>query len=130
MPITKVSDFSKDSFAFEDAVGYSYGSKKIGLTASDGGPLLLKFENCLAYGINKNNKFEKVNSSIPLAVGTHEEFVTALELLEKECARHAGKPGSDVMRCLSRKGKSPTLMQRLMGKRRCARKMVALMSIP
>jgi hypothetical protein len=40
-------------------------SKKIGLVAEDGGPLLLKLKNCLAYGINKNNKFGKDNYTIP-----------------------------------------------------------------
>jgi hypothetical protein len=41
MSITKVSDFSKDSFAFEDAVENKFGSKKMKLTASDQGPPLL-----------------------------------------------------------------------------------------
>jgi hypothetical protein len=71
MSITRVSDFSESSFAFEDSVRNRFGSKKIGLVAEDGGPLLLKLENCLAYGINKNNKFGKDNYTIPLAVGEH-----------------------------------------------------------
>jgi hypothetical protein len=50
MSITKVSGFSKDSFAFEDAIENKFGSKKIKLTASDQGPLLLKLEHCLPWG--------------------------------------------------------------------------------
>jgi hypothetical protein len=69
MSITKVSDFSKDSFAFEDAVENKFGSKKIKLMASDHGQgtLLLKLEDCLSYVVNKNNKFDKTNYFIPLA---------------------------------------------------------------
>ena len=66
MSITKVSDFSKDSFSFEDAVGNSYGSEKVGLTARDQGPLLLELEDCLSYGVRKNSKFGKTNYSISL----------------------------------------------------------------
>jgi hypothetical protein len=71
MSITKVSDFSGDSFAFEDSVRNRFGSKKIGLVAEDGGPLLLKLEDCLAYGININNKFGKDNYTIPLPRRDH-----------------------------------------------------------
>ncbi|CAB4026431.1 Hypothetical predicted protein [Paramuricea clavata] len=46
MSITKVSDFTKDSFCFEDAVVNSYGSKIIDLTACDQGPILLKVTDC------------------------------------------------------------------------------------
>ena len=67
----------------------------------------------MAYGINKNNKFGKDNYIIPLAVGTHTEFVSALETEEKKCARTVGKPDSDVMRCLYRKGKSPVLYAKI-----------------
>ena len=109
MPITKVSDFSKDLFAFEDAVGNSYGSKKIKLTAQDQGPLLLELEDCLSYGVNKNNKFGKVNYSISLALRDKEEFVSALKLVEEESADHVGKPGENIMKCLYRKGSTPTL---------------------
>jgi hypothetical protein len=37
------------------------------LFAEGGGPLLLRLENCLAYGINKNNMFGKDNYTIRLA---------------------------------------------------------------
>ena len=74
--------------------------------AEDGGPLLLKLENCLAYGINKNNKFGKDNYTIPLAVGTHTEFVSALETVEKKCAAVVGKPDINVMRCFYREWKA------------------------
>jgi hypothetical protein len=84
MSITKVTDFSKDSFAFEDAVENKFGSKKIKLTALDQGPLLLKLEDCLSYGVNRNNKFIKTNCSISLALGGKEEFVSTLKLVEKE----------------------------------------------
>jgi hypothetical protein len=82
MSITKVTDFSKDSFAFEDAVENKFGTKKIKLTALDQGPLLLKLEDCLSYGVNRNNKFIKTNCSITLALGGKDEFV--LKLVEKE----------------------------------------------
>jgi hypothetical protein len=69
MSITRVSDFSEDLFKFEDRVKNRFGFERIGLVAEGGGPLLLRLENCLAYGIKKNNKFGKDNYTIPLAVG-------------------------------------------------------------
>ena len=113
MSITRVSDFSESSFAFEDSVRNRFGSKKIGLVAEDGGPLLLKLENCLAYGINKNNKFGKDNYTIPLAFGTHTEFVSALETLEEKCAAVVGKPNTNVMRCFYRSGRQPVLYAKI-----------------
>jgi hypothetical protein len=113
MSITRVSDFSENSFAFEDSVRNRFGSKKIGLVAEDGGPLLLRLENCLAYGINKNNKFGKDNYTIPLAVGTHTEFVSALETVEKKCAAVVGKPDTNVMRCFYRSGRQPVLYAKI-----------------
>jgi hypothetical protein len=110
MSITKVSDFSKDSFAFEDAVENKFGSKKIKLTASDQGPLLLKLEDCLSYGVNK---FGKTNYSTPLALGGKDEFVSTLKLVEKESADHVGKPGENIMKCLYRKGNTPTLYAKI-----------------
>jgi hypothetical protein len=109
MSITRVSDVSENSFAFEYSVRYRFGSEKIGLVAEDGGPLLLKLENCLAYGITKNNKFGKDNYTIPLAVGTHTEFVSALETVEKKCAAVVGKTDTNVMRCFYRSGRQPVL---------------------
>ena len=109
MSITKVSDFSKDSFAFEDAVGNRYGCRKFKLTARDQGPLLLKLENCLSYGVNKNNKFGNVNYSIPISLKDKEAFVPVLELVERESAKHLGKPGEDIMKYLYRKGDAPVL---------------------
>jgi hypothetical protein len=91
--ITRAEDFSENSFDFEESVGNRFGSEKIGLVAGDGGPLLLRLKDCLAYGINKNNKFGKEDFSIPLAVGTHRDFISALEILEKKCAAQVGKPG-------------------------------------
>ena len=113
MSRTRVSDFSENSFAFEDSVRNRFGSKKIGLVAEDGGPLLLKLENCLAYGINKNNKFGKDNYTIPLAVGTHTEFVSALETVEKKCAAVVGKTDTNVMRCFYRSGRQPVLYAKI-----------------
>jgi hypothetical protein len=74
--------------------------------AEDGGPLLLKLENCLTYGINKNSKFGKDNYTVPLAVGTHTEFVSALEMVEKKYAAVVGKPDINVMRCFYREWKA------------------------
>jgi hypothetical protein len=107
MSITRVSDFSENSFAFEDSVRNRFGSKKIGLVAEDGGPLLLRLENCLAYGINKNNY------TIPLAVGTHTEFVSALDTVEKKCAAVVGKLDTNVMRCFYRSGRQPVLYAKI-----------------
>ena len=81
--------------------------------AEDGGPLLVKLENCLAYGINKNNKFGKENFTIPLAVGSHPEFVSALETVEKKCAAVVGKPDTNVMRCFYRSGRQPVLYAKI-----------------
>ena len=113
MSITRVSDFSENSFTFEDSVRNRFGSKKIGLVAEDGGPLLLKLENCLIYGINKNNKFGKDNYTVPLAVGTLPEFVSALEMVEKKCAAVVGKPNINVMRCFYRSGRQPVLYAKI-----------------
>ena len=109
MSITKVSDFSKYSFAFGDAVGNSYGSEKVGLTARDKGSLLLELEDCLSYGVSKNSKFGKTNYSISLALRDKGEFVSALKLVERESADHVGNPGENIMKCLYRKGRTPTL---------------------
>jgi hypothetical protein len=70
-------------------------------------------ENCLAYGINKNNKFGKDNYTIPLAVGTRTEFVSALETAEKKCAAAVGKPDTNVMKCFYRSGRQPVLYARI-----------------
>jgi hypothetical protein len=115
MSITRVSDFSENSFAFEDSVRnmHKFGSRKIGLVAEDGGPLLLKLENCLAYGINKNNKFAKDNYAILLSVGTHTEFVSALETVEKKCAAAVGKHDTNVLRCFYRSGRQPVLYAKI-----------------
>ena len=113
MSITRVSDFSEDSFKFGDPIKNRFGSEKIGLAAEGGGPLLLRLENCLAYGINKNNKFGKDNYTIPLAVGPHTEFVSALETLEKKCAAVIGKPDTSVIRCFYRGGKQPVLYAKI-----------------
>ncbi|CAB4030357.1 Hypothetical predicted protein [Paramuricea clavata] len=109
MSITRVSDFTKDSFCFEDAVGNRYGSKTIGLTACDQGPLLLKVTDCLSYGVSKNNKFGKENLSISLSLWEKSGFVSVLELIEKECAKHIGKSDEKIMKCLYRKGNTPVL---------------------
>ena len=112
--ITRVSDISENSFLFEDSIRKNrFGSGKIGLVAEEGRPLLLKLENCLAYGINKNNKFGKDNYTIPLAVGAHTEFVSALETLGKKCAAAVGKPDTNVMRCLYRNGKQSVLYAKI-----------------
>jgi hypothetical protein len=113
MSITRVSDFSEDSFKFEDTVKDRFGSERIGLVAEGGGPLLLRMENCLAYGINKNNKFGKDSYTIPLAVGPHTEFISALEALKKKCAVIVGKPGTNVIRCFYRGGKQPILYAKI-----------------
>jgi hypothetical protein len=104
-----VSDFFKNSFTFEDTVRNKFGSEKIGLVAEDGGPLLLRLKECLAYGINRTNKFGKENFIIPLAVGSHPEFISALETVEKKCAAIVGKPNTNVMRCFYRSGRQPVL---------------------
>jgi hypothetical protein len=113
MSITKVSDFSEDLFKFEDPVKNRFGSERIGLVAEGSGPLLLRLENCLAYGINKNNKFGKDNYTISLAVGPHTEFVSALETLEKKCAAVIGKPDTNVIRCFYRGGKQAVLYAKI-----------------
>ena len=67
----------------------------------------------MAYGINKNNKFGKENYTIPLAVGTHTEFVSALKTVEKKCAAVVGKPNTNVMRCFYRSGRQPVLYAKI-----------------
>ena len=115
MSITRVSDFSEDSFKFVDPVKDRFGSERIGLVAEGGGPLLLRLENCPAYGINKNNRFGKDNYTIPLAVRLHTEFISALEVLEKKCAVMVGKPGNSAIRCFYRGGKQPVLYAKIDG---------------
>ncbi|CAB4020285.1 Hypothetical predicted protein [Paramuricea clavata] len=99
----------KVSFAFEGAIGNSYGPEKVGLTARDQGPLLLELEDCLSYGVSKSNKFGRISYSISLALRDKEEFVSAQKLVEKESADHVGNPGENIMKCLYRKGSTPTL---------------------
>ena len=111
--VTKTEDFSGDSFDFEEPVGNRFGSESIGLVAEDGGPLLLQLKDCLAYGINKDKKFGKENFTIPLAVGNHKDFVSALEVLEKRCAEETGKPGTKAVRCFYRSGKQPVLYAKI-----------------
>ena len=113
MSITRVSDYYEDSFKFVDPVKDRFGSERIGLVADGGGPLLLRLKNCLTYGINKGNRFGKDNYTIPLAVGLHTEFISALEALEKKCAVMVGKPGTNVMRCFYRGGKQPVLYAKI-----------------
>ena len=113
MSITKTSDFFEDSFKFEDPVKDRLGSERIGLAVEGGGPLLLKLEDCLAYGIRKNNKFGKDNYIIPLAVGSHTEFVSALKTLEKRCAETVGGSYANVVRCFYRVGKEPVLYAKI-----------------
>jgi hypothetical protein len=107
--ITKVENFSENSFEFEDPVGNKFGSESIGLVSEDGGPLLLSLKDCLAYGISRNKKFGKENSTIPLAIGSHKDFVSALEILEKKCAEQVGKSGTNVVRCFYRGRLAPSL---------------------
>jgi hypothetical protein len=113
MSITKVQDFSGDSFDFEEHAGNRFGSESIGLVAEDGGPLLLQLKDCLAYGINKDKKFGKENFTIPLAVGNHKDFISALEVLEKRCAEEVGKSGTKAIRCFYRSGKRPVLYAKI-----------------
>jgi hypothetical protein len=113
MSITKVQDFSGKSFDFEEPVGNRFGSESIGLVAEDGGPLLLRLKDCLAYGISKDKKFGKGGFTIPLAVGDHKDFITALEVLEKRCAEEVGKPGTKAIRCFCRSWKQPVLYAKI-----------------
>jgi hypothetical protein len=111
--ITKVDGFSGKSFDFEEPVGNKFGSESIGLVADDGGPLLLLLKDCLACGINKDKKFWKENFTIPLAVGNHKDFISALEVLERRCAEEIGKYGANVIRCFYQSGKQPVLYAKI-----------------
>ncbi|CAB4013479.1 Hypothetical predicted protein, partial [Paramuricea clavata] len=113
MSITKVSDFTKDSFRFEAGVENRFGSRKIKLTARDRGPLLLKVTDCLSYGVDENNKYGKENLSVSLSLWEKSEFISVLELLEKECAKHVDKPDEKIMKCLYRKGSAPVLYPKI-----------------
>jgi hypothetical protein len=113
MSITRVSDFSEDSFKFEYPVKDRFGYERIWLVADGGGPLLIRLENCLAYGINKNNRFGRDNYTIPLAVGLHTGFISALEALEKKCAVMVGRPGTNVIGYFYRGGKQPVLYAKI-----------------
>ncbi|CAB4003406.1 Hypothetical predicted protein [Paramuricea clavata] len=113
MSITKVSDFTKDSFRFEDGVENRFGSRKIKLTACDRCPLLLKVADCLSYGVDENNKYGKENLSVSLSFWEKPEFISVLELLEKECAKHVDKSGEKIMKCFYRKGNSPVLYPKI-----------------
>ena len=67
----------------------------------------------MAYGINKDKKFGKENFTIPLAVGNHKDFISALEVLERRCAEETGKSGARVVRCFYRSGKQPVLYAKI-----------------
>jgi hypothetical protein len=56
MFITKIADFSKDSFVFEDAIENKFGSKKINLTALDQ-DLLLEINNHGLERVSQGNFF-------------------------------------------------------------------------
>jgi hypothetical protein len=108
-----VEGFSGKSFELKERVGNRFGSESIALVAEGGGPLLFQLKDCLAYGINKDKKFGKENFTIPLAVGNHKDFVSALEVLEKRCAEETGKPGTKAVRCFYRSGKQPVLYAKI-----------------
>lgn len=54
-----------------------------------------------------------------IALGGKEEFVSVLELVEKECSYHLNRLGDDhaehFIKCLYRKGKSPALYVKIDG---------------
>ena len=59
MSITRVSEFSENSFKFEDSVRNRSGSKKIGLVAEDGGPLLLRLKTAWHMELTKTTSSER-----------------------------------------------------------------------
>jgi hypothetical protein len=46
-------------------------------------------------------------------LGGKDEFVSTLKLVEKESTNHVGKPGENIMKCLYRKGNTPTLYAKI-----------------
>jgi hypothetical protein len=94
----------------EDAVENRYGSKKVKITTSDQGPLLLKI---VYHTVYKNDKYAKTTYSVPIVLEGRDNFVSVLELVEKECADFADVPDEAIMKCLYRKGVSPTLYAKI-----------------
>jgi hypothetical protein len=110
--IADTKSFSTDSYVLSSAVENKYGSSKMMITASaatddDDSRLLLKLGNCFSFGTD--NKFNKDNFSISLSLKDQDDMVSALTCLETDCATRAGKDSEQIMRCLYRKGKYPTL---------------------
>jgi hypothetical protein len=110
--IADTRSLSTDSYVLSNAVENKYGSSKMMITASaangdDDPRLLLKLENCFSFGTD--NKFNKNSYTIALSLKDQDDMVSALTRLEADCATRAGKDSEQIMRCLYRKGRYPTL---------------------
>ena len=120
MSITKVSDFSKDSFTFEDVTNQGSKFNWIKILTQDRDPLLLKVENCFSYGVIADDRFGKIKYSVPIVLEDRESFLSALELVESEVDKYVNDPpeygrGERLMRRLYRKNWHPVLYAKIDG---------------
>ena len=120
MSITNISDFTKDSFTFEDVINGRSKFNSIKILAQDRGPLLLKVENCFSYGVIVDDRFGKIKYSVPIVLEDNELFLSALELVESEVDKYVNDPpeygrGERLMRCLYRKDWHPVLYAKIDG---------------
>ena len=120
MSITKVSDFSKDLFTFEDVTNQGSKFNWIKILTQDRDPLLLKVENCFSYGVIADDRFGKIKYSVPIVLEDRESFLSALELVESEVDKYVNDPpeygrGERLMRRLYRKNWHPVLYAKIDG---------------
>ena len=120
MSITKVSDFSKDLFIFEDVTNQGSRFNRIRILTQDRGSLLLKVENCFSYGVIADDRFGKIKYSVPIVLEDRESFLSALELVEAEAVKQVSDPpeygrSERLMRCLYRKDWHPVLYTKIDG---------------
>ena len=120
MSITKVSDFSKDSFIFEDVTNQGSRFNRIRILTQDRGSLLLKVENCFSCGVIADDRFGKIKYSVPIILEDRESFLSLLELVEAEAFKQVSDPpeygrSERLMRCLYRKDWHPVLYTKIDG---------------
>jgi hypothetical protein len=115
--ITDHTDFTNESFAFGEHIRYKkFGTEKIRLTSPGGRTLLLEITDCLSYGVNKSNRFGKLEFTLPISLGDeHQAIIPVLDLIGEECVEFTMNPlkQKSAMKCLYKKGRTPVLYAKM-----------------
>ena len=115
--ITDHTDFTNVSLAFGEHIRYKkFGTEKIRLTSPGGRTLQLEITDCLSYGVNKSNRFGKLEFTLPISLGDeHQAIIPVLDLIGEECVEFTMNPlkQKSAMKCLYKKGKTPVLYVRI-----------------